>query len=189
MARLSRPPGPVAAVALCVVLASPLLSACGGSDSGAAASDAVSSESYRQAFCGARTSFQALAQTMAARGSAPLNQTDLASDQKTRLAFVDGLVDGADVIVKALAAAGTPDVQGGQAGAEATVEVYQAVDDKFAAARKNFAAAAVGERAEYLAAVKKLQAALVDAVNSLGTEAAKEMSAIDPQFNAILRCS
>ncbi|MBA3741921.1 hypothetical protein [Sporichthya sp.] len=188
MSPWSRRPG--AAAALCVVLASAVLSACGGSDSdsGAAPAGTVPAESYRQAFCGARTSFQSLVQTMGARGSAPLNQTDLTSDQQTRLVFVDGLVDAAGQIVTALTAGGAPDVQGGRAGAEATVEVYRAVEDEFAAARKDFADAAVGDRADYLAAVKKLQAALVAAANSLGTAAGKEVSEIDPAFNAILHC-
>lgn len=180
---------PGLAVALCLALAVSVLSGCGSdSDSAAAPSGGVPAESYRQSFCGARASFQTLVQTMGAKGSAPLNQTDLAADEKTRLAFVDGLVDGAALIVKSLADAGVPDVQGGRAGAEATVDVYRAVEEAFAAARQEFADAGVGDRADYLAAVKKLQAALVDGANSLGKAAGAELSKIDPAFNAILRC-
>ncbi|HUR74846.1 MAG TPA: hypothetical protein VMZ00_11275 [Sporichthya sp.] len=177
------------AVAICVLLATPMLTACGDSASGSSApGGTVQAESYRVAFCGARTSFQSLVQTMGARGSAPLNKTDLTADKQSRLRFVDGLVDGSGQIVKSLNEAGVPDVQGGRAGAAATVAVYRAVEDAFHAARADFADTAVGDRATYLAAVRKLQTALVDAANSLGSAAGKELAAIDPAFNAILHC-
>jgi hypothetical protein len=166
-----------------------MLTACGDSDSGSAApGGTVPAESYRSSFCVARTSYQALAKTLGARGSAPLNKTDLASDKKSRLALADDLVTASGQIVKGLTDAGVPDVQGGQAGANATAAVYRAVEDAFTAARKDFAAAGVGDRATYLAAVKTLQKALVDGLNSLGTAAGKNLAAIDPAFNAILHC-
>jgi hypothetical protein len=189
ISRAHRQPGPGLAVALCVALASPVLAACGDSDSGSGApAGTVQAESYRKSFCVARTEYQVLAKTLGTRGSAPLNKTDLTSDQKSRLALADDLVEASGQIVKGLTDAGVPDVQGGQAGADATAAVYRAVEDAFIAARKDFAAAKVGDRATYLAAVKALQKALVDALNSLGTAAGKELAAIDPAFNAILHC-
>lgn len=185
--RARRQPG--LALTLCVLFAFPL-TACGSDSDGdsAAAAGTVQAESYRQTFCVARTSYQALAKMLGARGSAPLNKTDLPSDKKSRLALADDLVKASGEIVKLLTDAGVPDVQGGQAGADATAAVYRAVEDAFIAARKDFAAAGVGDRASYLAAVKALQKALVDALNSLGTAAGKELGAIDPAFNAILHC-
>jgi hypothetical protein len=125
---------------------------------------------------------------MGQHGSAPLNKVDLVSDKKSRLAFADLMVSQADAIVKLLTSAGVPDVEGGQAGADAMVAVYRSVEDAFTTARKDFAGAATDDRAAYLAAVKQLQKSLVDGANGLGATAAAEMSNIAPAFNAILHC-
>jgi hypothetical protein len=145
-------------------------------------------EAYRQATCTARAEFQSLVQSMGQHGSAPLNKVDLVADKKSRLAFADLMVSQADAIVKLLTSAGVPDVKGGQAGAAAMVAAYRSVEDAFVAARKDFADAGTGDRAAYLAAVKQLQKAVVDGANGLGAAAAREMSNIDPAFNAILHC-
>jgi hypothetical protein len=185
---VARPPYSRLALLGLLFLALPGLSACGGDSKADGPSGTAQTEPYRQATCTARAEFQSLVQAMGAHGSAPLNQVDLKADKVTRLAFADSMVKGADAIVKLLTAAGAPDVSGGQAGADAMVSVYRGVEDAFAAARKDFAGAATGDRATYLAAVKKLQKALVDGANSLGTAAAKDAAQIDPAFNAILHC-
>jgi hypothetical protein len=185
---MSRPRRAVAALSLLVLLAAPALSACGGDSKADGPSGTAQEESYRQATCTARAEFAAMVQSMGQRGSAPLNKVDLVSDKKSRLEFADSMVAQADAIVKLLTSAGVPDVAGGQAGADAMVAAYRAVKDAFVAARQDFAAAGTGDRAAYLAAVKTLQKAIVDGSNTLGTEAAKRMSSIDPAFNAILHC-
>jgi hypothetical protein len=177
-----------AILALLVLLIAPTVAACGGDSKADSPSGTAQVEAYRQATCTARSDYQSLLQAMGRHGSAPLNHVDLASDKKSRLAFADSMVNGADAIVKALTAAGVPDVDGGQAGADAMVAVYRSVEDAFAAARTDFADAGTDDRAAYLAAVKQLQKAVVDGANSLGAAAAKEMSSIDPAFNAILHC-
>ena len=171
-----------------LLFGTPALSACGDDSKADSPSGSSQAESYRQATCTARSEFQALVQAMGQHGSAPLNKVDLVADKKTRLAFADSMVNGSDAIVQLLKSAGAPDVTGGQAGADAMVAVYQSVEDAFAAARKGLAGAGTGDRASYLAAVKTFQKAVVDGANSLGTEATKEMSKIDPAFNAILHC-
>jgi hypothetical protein len=181
-------PRPLAAVALSLLLTVPALSGCGDDSKADGPSGSTSSESYRQASCTARAEFQSLLQTMGAKGSAPLNKVDLASDKQSRLAFADSMVDGADAIVKLLTAAGVPDVEGGQAGADAMLAAYRSVADAFVAARKDFAHARTGDRAAYLAEVKKLQKAIVEGANGLGVAAARSMTSIDPAFNAILHC-
>lgn len=173
---------------LLILLIAPTLVACGGDSKADSPSGTVQVEAYRQATCTARSDYQSLLQAMGRHGSAPLNQVDLSSDKKSRLAFADSMVNGADAIVKALTAAGVPDVAGGQAGADAMVAVYRSVEDAFVAARRDFADVGTDDRASYLAAVKKLQKAVVDGANSLGAAAARETSSIDPAFNAILHC-
>jgi hypothetical protein len=125
---------------------------------------------------------------MASRAAAPLNKADLPADKQARLALVDDMMKGAQQIVTSLTAAGVPDVQGGQSGAQVTLEVYQDLVTAFGAVRTDFAGTSTSKEPAYALALGRLQHALIDAANGLGTQVAAKAGEIDPAFNAILHC-